>query len=322
MLTTCAGILMKLLLQTCEERDLLAATLLGSALTVNLAGAKVNTVDVSVVADDVVVNENGQLSTFARSQVDSLVLNGNLRTRNVMQNRTDIDAVMIGGNMADVIYAGSGTNTINPGRGNDVVSALEGVNTIDVAAQGVDRVFTNATATVTSTKAKDTVVQFGATGREQGSGFIGVVGGTLFISPFNTQGVVGIANGKKAGEVTVRYVPDQTLDPQANILTFKKVKFIAYLGGTEPNIYVNQTRVSEAVIGGAQGDYLRGGIGTVSFISGGAGNDTIFTSGKNNVVNGGVGANSFFLGVSMDAVIANSFDTIHGRRKNDGVVLV
>jgi Ca2+-binding RTX toxin-like protein len=301
-----------LTLESLNTKELPSATLFNSVLSVNLSGSKVQTLSVESTPTSINVIENGMISSFDSSLIGFLAINGTKNGRNVIQNNTSLNCVIIGGKYSDSIFGGTGSNFIQPGAGNDNVYSVDGTNIID-AVGGVDRIFTSSTATVFSDK-KDLVVRF----KDQGT--VSVENNILYISATNEEGVVNLS--QKGGKITISYDFNQTDGFNPIRETFSNIKFVAYKGGTAPNIYINQTCLSEVVVGGVQGDYLKGGFGKYSFIRGGSGNDQIFGNAVTNELSGDLGNDQITLlrSLYVDIIRSDMFDTIVGNKKNDIVM--
>src|SRR5262245_10559426 len=119
-------------LERLEDRNVPStSTLLADGtLLVNVQGGGTHTVSVDLVNQgaQVQVNLDGQLSVFDSAQVTNLVVNGARQGVNVIQNNTGVASMLVGGDKADRIFGGSGSNYIDAGKGKDLVYALLGQN--------------------------------------------------------------------------------------------------------------------------------------------------------------------------------------------------
>ncbi len=321
----------KLRLETLESRYAPAATLLGGTLTVVGQGKGVYTLSVDNAPGVVNVTENGVVTPFDTTQVQRLVLIGSNKAENVIQNNTNLDSVILGGNKRDTLFGGSGNNFLSGRAGGDNIYSLLGVNTVDIRGQGKDRVFTNVGATVLSNK-NDLVVRFFAPGRTPGVPFIGQeADGVLYITPSNNGSSVIITPGLTPTSISVTY--DLGVGLGSQTVSFSNVKAIAYFGGTGDDVYINETTIGseaanfpEAIYGSAGNDILLSGFGPYSILKGSGGDDLLGLRSVDGDVSGNGGQDTITLLGPFDGTPTNKrryvvrtdpFDTVLGAIPQD-----
>ncbi len=274
-------------------------------------GPGTHTVSVDSVAGRIQVTEgdgsgfNNIVTTFDSATVTSVFVLGAPNGVDVIQQNTSLPCLLLGGDRADTIIGGRGLNFIDPGQGNDVVYSLLGTNTISTTGDGQDYILTNFAATVFSDP-HDQVVRFFGPGRAPGQPFVGfdntLSDGVLYITPSNNGSFVILNPGGRPGEVVALYDLGDGNGTQTQ--TFEGVQFVSYFGGTGGDVYLNNTRISEAAYGGAGNDVVYGGTGEVSFLKGLGGNDLVVGRGSHNDISGNAGADVLIdLGRHRDDVI-------------------
>lgn len=307
---------MRLNLEQLESKDMPSSvSVIGGQLLVSVDGGGTHTVSVDNAGGAYVVTLDGQTSSFDKNGVNSLKVTGDVRGVNIIQNNTSLSAVLTGGNLSDTIFGGAGANTIDPGRGDDVVYALLGTNTISTKGDGFDRVFTNFGASVTK-DLRDELTTFFMPGRTPGAGSIGVVDGVLYIAPTNNGSFVSIDKGPK-GQIQVTY--DLGGGGGTQVALFAGVSRIAYFGGTGSDTYINNTTVNEAAYGSAGNDSITSGLGDFSLLKGSGGNDTLTLRAKNGDVSGNGGADLIIRTQlwGQDTFRVDALDTVIGAGPND-----
>jgi Ca2+-binding RTX toxin-like protein len=199
---------------------------------------------IRVVADTTV-------HTFVATEVTRLLLVGSRTQFNDLSNATALPAKLVGGHAGNVLQGGTGADTLVTGVGRDLVYDVLGVNRLRSAdGDGVrDALFTNAASTV-SHDPRDAVVRFFGEGRTPGVGSIQFLAGVLYLTPPDGGSQTTLTQQGGSLTVTTSY---------ANPLTVSGVRFVAYGG-----------------LGGD--DTLVGSTGTLSFMKGGSGRDTLVVS--------------------------------------------
>lgn len=302
------------------SRDLPASMLAGDTLLVSVPPGGTHTVSVDSSPFQVTVTEDGVATGYDPLLVSRVTVLGGTG-RNVVQNNTALDCVLVGGPRGDTLFGGTGRNTILPGGGGDTVYALLGSNVIDASGGGPDRVFTNFPAAVLADR-QDLVVRFFNTGRTPGSGFIGLdetLGdGVLYITPGNAGSRVTL---DPAGPGKVKATYDLGTGAGPLTAVFTGVRAVSYFGGAGDDVYTNNTRLVEAAYGSAGNDTLTGGRGAFSLLKGSGGDDTLTGRARANDVSGNGGADTLtVLSAAADVFRTDALDTLVGRKKNDVVI--
>ncbi len=299
-------------LETLENRLTPSTTLVDNTLVVTDA----QIVSVDRVGDTIQVTENGVVTSFDSALVQSLNIQGDKNTQNVIQNNTSLDSVITGGNHDDTLFGGTGNNTIDGGKGDDIIYALLGSNTISSEGNGKDKIFTNFPANVTA-DTQDLVVRFFRPGRTPGVPFIGVEDGVLYITPSNNGSSVVIDSVDK-NTISVTY----DLGDGNGLLqqTFDDVKAISYFGGAGNDLYMNNTEIVEAAYGSAGNDVLFGNLGDFSLLKGSGGNDVLYGRAKTNDLSGNGGADTLSSVGNNDVYRYDLSDTLVGVDKKDVLI--
>lgn len=299
-----------------EAREVMSSAVLQNGLlAVTLSNGMVHTASIDTVGTDTVVTVDGQtLGTFATASISQLVVNGGNR-RDVIQNNTAITGTLAGNGGDDTLFGGTGLNVVSGGAGRDTVYTLLGTNTILARGGGRDRLFVNASATV-SADAGDSLVRFFAPGRTPGSGFIGQdKDGVLYIAPTNNGSSTFISQGDKSDSLSVR--SDLGDGKGAQTLAFTGVKGIAFFGGTGKDTYVNDSAVVDAAYGSGGDDMLVGGVGEFTLLKGSGGNDTLVGRARQNDVSGNGGSDVILLANEdsrNDVARSDAFDVLIGKK--------
>jgi Ca2+-binding RTX toxin-like protein len=317
---------LKLTVEALETRALPSASLVGGLLCVVEPNHGTHTVSVDRVAAQIQVTEGdgsgagNVVSLFDSAAVTSVFVQGAEHGVNVIQQNTSLPSVLLGGDRADTIFGGTGLNQIDPGKGHDTVYALLGVNTISVAGEGTDRVFTNFGAVVSADN-QDTVVRFFGPGRTPGAPFIGfdttLNDSALYITPSNNGSSVTLDPGADKGDVVATYDLGDGNGLQTQ--TFSGVQTIAYFGGAGNDTFVDNTRLPGAAYGSAGNDTLYGGTGAFFILKGSGGNDVLVGRARHNDLSGNGGADVLTdLGNGRaDIFRVDALDTVFGLMAGD-----
>lgn len=208
----------------------------------------------------------------------SVVIDGSLTAKAVIQNNTNLSFGAAGGVGPDVLFGGSGFNFLFGGPGLDVIYAIlpSATDVIEAADGEADRVFVNANPANnvnTDGPVLDPVVTFFRPDRLPGSGVIRQeADGVLYVAPSNNGSVVTL-DEPAPGVVVADYDLGDGNGPRRQ--QFLGVVAVSYFGGGGMDVYVNNTSVREAAYGSAGTDYLLGGFGDVSILKGLGGADQV-----------------------------------------------
>jgi len=206
--------------------------------------------------------------------VTQLSLKGAKGATNVIENDTALPATIKGIGTKDVIFGGTGADTIIAGSGKERVYDLLGVNTILADNDKVDRIFTNAASLLYSDKI-DPVVTFFAANRLPGANTVINENGVLYLTPPNGVNTSTTLEKTPTGDYLLITDWGQGLITQ----TFAKgsLTAVAYFGGNNPDVFVNNTSLTTVAYGGlgTASDTLVGGFGKLNILKGLGGSDVL-----------------------------------------------
>jgi len=112
-----------------ESRRMLSASVSGGLLRV--VGTKhADVIEVTRSGSSIDVVINGVSKVFSASGISGLVLKG-AGGNDLVQNRTSLPALLLGGAGNDTLLGGSGSDSISGGTGNDVLSGGRGNDLLD-----------------------------------------------------------------------------------------------------------------------------------------------------------------------------------------------
>ncbi len=125
--------------ESLENRTMLTASL-GADGLLNIEGtADADEISVRVEGENIVVNENGEETSFAAADVDQIFADlGEGDDRFIIRRGVDVPATVDGGAGNDVIVGGSAGDILNGGEGDDRIHGRSGDDTID-GGEGDDR---------------------------------------------------------------------------------------------------------------------------------------------------------------------------------------
>lgn len=301
-------------LEKLEDRNLLAQVSLVAG-TLSVVGTTINVAQLD--SDTVTLTADGKVTNF--DNVSRLALFGNANTFNDITNGTSLPSTIVGGPKGNMLQAFGGNDVIFCGSGADTVYDILGTNqVISLDGSGAkDTLFVNA-ASSTVSKNFDQVVKFFDSGRTPGSGSVQFVNGVLYLTPSNEGTNTLVTQTLTRVNVTVNY---------GGILksyAFKRdqVKYIGYFGGSGNDRFVNNTSISEVAYGGLGGDdVMFGNVGTFSFMKGGGGNDTIVGRSQRNDLSGN-GGNDVLISMNGTTVFRTDFvDFIVNRKSRDRLLV-
>ena len=289
-----------------EGRRLLSATIVGTQLQIT-GGSGNDVIRVSQQdAATIRVEENGVVSLFADSSVNTILVNGNdgndtvtlvstttlPLTEAATLNGGDDNDVLTGGGGNDNLNGGSGNNTLNGGAGNDTLTADTGNDVFD-GGTGTDTVnYTSRTLALNITL--DNVANDGQT--------------------------TTIASPPPLPPLVIKEL-DNVMDTVENVNTGSGDDIIVAGVGNVNNVFnggSGKDRLegrggNDSLSGGNGDDVLIGGLGNDTLLGqnnndqllGGAGNDTLRGGSGNDVLSGGAGTDSMF-GESGDDLIIST----------------
>jgi hypothetical protein len=302
-------------LENLETRETPAQVILSNGLLSVVAQPTGSVIQVSQQANSVRVLADGQVTLFNSTLVKSMILVGAPTGFNDITNLTSVPSKIVGGNVGNMLQAFGGNDTIICGAGPDTVYDILGANKV-VSLIGVakDTLFVNA-ASVTLSKVNDQVVSFFGTGRTPGSGSVQLVNGVLYLTPDNNASFTTLDKVGTNIVVTTSYAGSKVFDQS-------KIKYIGYFGGSNDDVFINNTVVSEVAYGGVGGDDIMiGSFSSFSFMKGGNGNDYLMSRAKKADLSGN-GGNDVLQSASPITVFRiDQFDILVGRKKTDLVVM-
>lgn len=250
---------------------------------------------------------DGSVRTYDRP--DSVAIFGT-GGRDVLTHNSSLPLFAWGRGGDDAVFGGTGPNTIGGGPGRDVVYALLGDNTVNVAGGSRDRVFTNDPAAV-SADPDDRVARFFGAGRVPGSGRAEVENGVLYVTPPDGGSDVRVRDSVVFFDFGAGW---QVMALPAGVHT------VAYFGGAGDDRYQNQSRYSEAAYGGAGDDVLVGGFGRVSVLKGRAGDDAVIGRAGRVDLSGDGGADVLALPPGAHTARADALDVLTGAGGDDVIL--
>lgn len=306
-----------------EERIVLSAVAVSPDGVLSVSGdAANNEVLISQDAQNVNVSVDGQVFSFSNNLVTSLNVSGS-DGDDFIQNNTNLNATIDGGNGNDTIRGGMGNDMITGGAGNDIItdvggamnsldggdgndnlwalsptgvdslqggagndtlySIVGGTNTTD-GGLGNDVIIARGTDNITS-DAGDRIVQFKDRGQN-----VALDNGTLYV-----QG---------GGNITIFEAGDQLFVNSNGMLSqFNKadVNFIAGIGTANSDTFLNFSSIDSVYYGADGNDFLVGGSG-MDLLKGGNGTDLVFGGAGNDDITGDGGAD-FLIGAGGNDVI-------------------
>ncbi len=313
-----------------EERIVLSAVSVSPDGVLNVSGDAANN-EVLISQDDqnVNVSVDGEVFSFSNNLVTSLNVTGG-DGNDFIQNNSNLDATIDGGNGNDTIRGGNGNDVITGGAGNDIItdvggdlnsldggdgddnlwalgqgmdslqggagndtlySIVGGTNTTD-GGLGNDRIIARGTDNITS-DAGDRVVSFQDRGQN-----VALDNGTLYV-----QG---------GGNITVFEAGDQLFVNSNGMLSqFNRadVNFVAGIGGSGSDTFLNFSSVDSVYYGAGGNDFLVGGSGN-DLLKGGGGSDLIFAGGGNDDITGDGGADFLIGAAGNDVVRTDGMDQL------------
>lgn len=137
---------MKLGIERLEDRIVPWTNFAGATITVYLTGYTDHDVHVQQVGSSIIVNEDGNVSTFAAAPVKSLILLGDPWGRNRMVVDVAVTAFIFGGHYDDYLDGSSYRNVFNPGAGRDTIIADGAVNSINAMDGYADVIYLKPTS--------------------------------------------------------------------------------------------------------------------------------------------------------------------------------
>lgn len=257
-----------------------AISLQGGVLAIIAPDGGEHGVSVSAAPGAIVGTLDGASAAFPVAAVQSLFLAGGSGD-DVIQNVTNLPAVLLGGRGRDTLFTGTGSDFADPGPGRDVVYSLLGSPVISTAGNGRDLVFSNPNNSVDAGP-EDDVVTFFAPGRTPGAGTVTLENGVLYIAPTNAGTTTTLSYD--GGNVVVS-------TDFAGTFTYRRsdVRLVAYFGGTGDDRFVNDTQIIGAAYGSAGNDVLVGGYGPYFLLKGSSGNDVLVGRARRNDLSGNAG---------------------------------
>ncbi len=285
-------------------------------LTVN-GNAADNAITVSEVGDSLEVNVDGEVTVVDRAEVESLVIRGR-RGDDLLENRTSLDAVIIGGRGDDVIRGGSGNDVMNGGAGDDVITDTGGDNvlrggrgddSLQTTSSGSDTLFGGAGDDVLYAIVGEANVVNSGRGNDQVIARLGLDetdasarDTTILFGTENLTVEDGVLYVMGGGRTVITQVGDQlvvSVDGERTTFDADEVTTIAGVGSGEDDVFINLTD-KETVYYGVGGDDLLIGGSSRDLLKGGSGNDVILGRGGNDDLSGDTDADILFGGPGTD----------------------
>lgn len=323
-----------------ESRLVLSSvSLVGSTLLVHGGNqADKLTVSEDLDAETVTVDLNGEVSTFDRLNVDSLVIFGG-NGDDLLENRTSLNAVIFGdngndtirgGSADDTMFGGNGNDRINDfggsnmlvggngndtlqsvasgrdvflgGNGNDLIYAIVGEPNVALGGHGKDSFIVRDDVEITDARDNERVIAFRP----------GEAPGTL------RDGVLYLGFGV-GGDIVVSEDGNQIVaNVNGEVSTFDRgdVVAIAGVGSLGDDRFENNTRIDSVFYGSAGDDVLIGGDGD-DLLKGGGGDDVILGRGGDDDLAGDSGADTIDGGLGRDVLRVDALDLFFAQRDDD-----
>lgn len=323
-------------IEVLENRNVLSSVGLFEDVLVVEGDARDNYVEVRNDNGTVVLNLDGQLSSY--DGVSAVVVNGR-GGNDYLVNRTSLVNTFNGGLGNDYLQGGMGNDNLFGGKGDDVINDFSagggsnvldggngsdnlwggggasdflvggngwdtiydivgGRNTVD-GGNGVDRLINRVTDLVLADD-YDVVVSFGPR-----TGPVVLDKGILYLN--GTSSNDSFVVNQLMDEITVLY----TQNGNTQTFTFKSqdVKHIAGLGGDGDDTFTNNSNINSVFYGTGGNDSLSGGTGS-DILKGGNGNDFLYGgAGGLDDLTGDAGSD-FIIGLTNDIVRTDIFDKV------------
>ncbi len=324
-----------------EERIVLSAVALTADGAVNVSGDAANN-EILISQDDqnINVSVDGEVYSFSNDLVTSLNIQG-AEGDDFIQNNSNLDAVIDGGDGNDTIQGGNGNDVLTGGWGNDVITDIGGMqNSLDggagndtlwaLSSTGADTLQGGAGNDTLYSIVGDTNTSDGGLGDDviiaRGTDNVTTDAGDRFVE-FKDRGQdVALDNGvlyvQGGGNITVVEAGDQLLvNSNGNFSQFNRadVNFIAGIGDpAASDTFLNFSSVDSVYYGAGGDDLLVGGSGN-DILKGGGGNDLVFGGGGNDDITGD-GGNDILIGAQGNDILRTDGNDLVFSDANDQVI--
>jgi Ca2+-binding RTX toxin-like protein len=319
-----------------ESKVMLSAVSLeAGTLTVD-GNNRDNNIVVTQDADNVLVNVDGKLSTFDAALVTNLKINGG-DSNDVLENRTNLNAILNGGDGNDILRGGGGNdvligdngkdilndsggnNVLDGGNGNDTLQSVSSGRDVFIGGNGDDFIYAivgEPNVAIGGNGNDSFIVRAGVeqTDAERGErvvAFAADAPGTL------RNGVlyVGLGTG---GNIRLSQ-QGNTLIANINGDIFKydarKVDVIAGVGSSGDDVFINATNIDSVYYGSAGNDVLIGGGGN-DLLKGGSGDDVLIGNDGNDDIAGDSGVDVIIGGSGKDKLRFDLLDWVFSDNKD------